>query len=70
MSVPPTNPQDTEAAIAVLIAIGAIFCVFYWRMALRIIIILLLILTIYGAVAGFHGLSDLLNQPPATPPRH
>ena len=52
MPVPPTNPQGTHTAIIVLIAIVACLCVAYWRLALRVILIVLLALVIYGAVAA------------------
>lgn len=60
MPIPPANPQDTQAAIAVLAAIAAGFCVVYWRTALRVILILLLALAVYGAVVGIHGVSSLM----------
>jgi hypothetical protein len=60
MPVPPSNPQDTQAAIAVLIA--ACLCVIYWRMALRVILIVVIALAIYGAVIGIHGVTSLMAQ--------
>jgi len=62
MPVPPTNPQDTQAAIAVLIAITACLCVAYWRMALRLILIVVLALAVFGAVAGIDGAASLMAQ--------
>jgi len=61
MPVPPTNPQDTQAVIVVLVAIAAGFCVVHWRIALRAIIILVLAFAIYGAVVGIHGVSSLVT---------
>lgn len=60
MSVPPGNPQDTQAVIAVLVAIGAGLCVVYWRTALRVILIMVLVLAVYGAFASLHGVSSLV----------
>ena len=60
MPVPTGNPQDTQTAIVVLIAIGACLCVAYWRVALRVILVLLLALTIYGVVAGIEGATSLM----------
>ncbi len=60
MPVPPTNPQDTQAAIAVVAAIAAGFCVAYWRTALRLILIAVLALAVYGAVVGIHVVSSLM----------
>jgi len=60
MPVPPSNPQDTQAAVAVLVAIAAGCCVAYWRTALRVILIMIVILAVYGAVIGIHGVSSLM----------
>jgi hypothetical protein len=60
MPVPPSNPQDTQAAIAILIA--ACLCVTYWRTALRVIIIVVIALAIYGAVMGIDGVTSLTAQ--------
>lgn len=61
MPVPPANPQDTQAAIAILVTIAAGFCVVYWRTALRLVLILVLGLALYGAVVGVHGVSSLVT---------
>ena len=63
MPVPPSNPQDTQAAIAVLIAIIACLCVAYWRTALRMILIVVIALAVYGAIVGIDGLTSLMAQP-------
>jgi hypothetical protein len=61
MPVPPSNPQDMHTAINVLIAIAAGYvCVAYWRMALRLIIVIVIGLTVYGVVAGVHGVTALM----------
>jgi hypothetical protein len=60
MPVPPTSPQDTQAAIAVLAAIATCICVVYWRTTLRVILIAVLALAVYGAVVGIHGVSSLM----------
>jgi hypothetical protein len=62
MPIPPSNPQDTQAAIAVLIAIAASLCVAYWRTVLRLILIVVIALVIYGAVAGIDGVTSLMAQ--------
>lgn len=64
MSVPPTSPQDTQAAIAVLLLIGAACCVVYWRTALRIILILVIALAVYGTVIGVGDVRSLLTAHP------
>jgi hypothetical protein len=56
----PTNPHDTQTAIVVLIAIGSCLCVAYWRTALRVVLVILLALTIYGAVVGIEGATSLM----------
>jgi hypothetical protein len=61
MPVSPPNPQNTQAVIAVLVVIAAGFCVVYWRTALRVILILVLALAVYGALVGFHGVSSLVT---------
>jgi hypothetical protein len=60
MPLPPSNPQHIQAVIAVLIAIAAWLCVAYWRMALRVILVVLIGLAIYGAVAGVEGVTSLV----------
>ena len=62
MPVPPTNPQHIQAVIAVLIAITAWLCVAYWRIALRVIFVVLIGLAIYGAVAGVEGVTSLMAR--------
>jgi hypothetical protein len=62
MPVPPSNPQDTQVAIAVLIAITACLCVAYWRTALRIILIVVIALAVFGVVAGIDGVASLMAQ--------
>jgi hypothetical protein len=60
MPIPPTNPQDTQAAIAVLTVIAAGCCVVYWRTALRVILFVVLALAVYGALVGIEGVSSLM----------
>jgi hypothetical protein len=58
--VPPSNPQNTQAVIVVLIALTACLCVAYWRTALRVILVILIALAIYGAVVGIEGVTSLV----------
>ena len=60
MPVPPSNPQGTQAAIAVLIAIAAWLSVAYWRNTLRIIFAVLIALAIYGAIVGIEGMTSVM----------
>jgi len=60
MPVPPSNPQDTHAAIAVLVAIVACLCVVYWRAALRLMLVVLIALAFYGAVVGIEGVTSVM----------
>ena len=62
MSVPPTSPQDTQAAIAVLVLIATACCVVYWRTVLQIILILAIALLVYGTVAGVADVRSLLTS--------
>ncbi len=59
---PPGNPQGTQAAIAILITIVACLCVAYWRMALRVILVVLIALAIYGAVVGIEGVTSVITS--------
>jgi hypothetical protein len=58
----PPSPQDTQAAIAVVAAILIGGCVIYWRTALRVLLIAVLVLAVYGAVVGIHGVSSLMTH--------
>ena len=49
------QPQDSQAIIIVVILV-AILSVIYWRVALRLIAIILVAISILGVVAGLHGL--------------
>ncbi|HET9081223.1 MAG TPA: hypothetical protein VFO01_12005 [Trebonia sp.] len=60
MPVPPASPQDTQAAVAVVAAVIFGWCVIYWRTALKVALIVILILVVYGVAAGLHGASALL----------
>jgi len=60
MPLSPSNPQHIQAVITVLIAIAAWLCVAYWRIALRVILVALIGLAIYGAVAGVEGVTSLM----------
>lgn len=55
MAAPHGQPQDIQA-IAVLAVLIGILCVIYWRIALRIFLVALIALAIYGAVLATQGL--------------
>jgi hypothetical protein len=55
MPVPPNQPQDTQTVWVVIIFLACL-CVVYWRTALRVIVVALVVLAIYGAITGLHGL--------------
>jgi hypothetical protein len=57
MPVPPTN---TQSVIAVLIA--AYLCVTHWRTILRVLLMVVIALAVYGAVAGIDGMTALMAQ--------
>lgn len=44
----PSTPQDGHTVIVVVLIIAAL-CVIYWKMALRILAILMVALAVYGA---------------------
>jgi hypothetical protein len=60
MPVVPSNPQDAQTAISILIAIAAYLLVAHWRVALRAILLVVIALAIYGAVAGIDGATPLI----------
>lgn len=55
MPVTSNQPQDTQTILVVIIFLACL-CVVYWRTALRVIVVALVALAIYGAIAGLHGL--------------
>ena len=60
MPVPPSNPQDTQAAVGVLIAVAAYFCVAHLRTTLRVILAVVIALAIVGALVGIDGVTSLM----------
>ncbi len=58
MPVPSTQPEDNQAIIMVVILV-AILCVIYWRMALRVVAIILIATTVLGVIASLHGLHHI-----------
>jgi hypothetical protein len=61
MPASPSNPQDTQAAVAFLIIFAACLCAVYWRIALRVILIAAIALAIYGTIVGVDGVSSLVS---------
>jgi len=59
MPVPSSNPQTIQTALVVLIA--AYLCVAYWRTTLRLIIIVVIALSILGAIVGIDGVTSLMG---------
>jgi hypothetical protein len=60
MPVPPSNPQDTQLAIAVLFAIAAYLCIAHLRTTLRVILAVVIALAIVGAVVGIEDVASLI----------
>ncbi len=60
MSVSSSTPQDTQAAIAVVVVLLAGWSVVYWRTALKVALIVVLALVAYAVITGFHEASSLL----------
>jgi hypothetical protein len=52
------QPQDSNAIVAIVLFLACI-CVIYWRFVLRVIVIILVALAIYGTFEGLHGLDHL-----------
>lgn len=55
MASPHGQPQDIQTIAVLAVLIGSL-CVVYWRIALRIFLVALITLAIYGAVLVAHGL--------------
>lgn len=55
MPVPSTQPQDSQAIIMVVVLV-AILSVIYWRMALRVVAIIVIATAVLGVIASLHGL--------------
>jgi len=49
----PSTPHDSHAII-VMVLITAALCVVYWRLTIRLFVILMIALAMYGAIAGLH----------------
>jgi hypothetical protein len=62
MSPTPTNPHDTLTAIAVLVIIGAILSVVYWRTTLRVLLAAVIAVAVYGVVVVLYGLAWLVAR--------
>lgn len=50
----PSTPQDSQAAIIVLILIVTTLGVIYWRLAIRLLVIAVIVLAVYGAITTLH----------------
>jgi hypothetical protein len=55
MLIQPPQLWDNQALI-VIVLIAVSFCVIYWRVAFRIIVIILIALVVLGIIAGLHGI--------------
>jgi hypothetical protein len=60
MPVAPSNPQDSQLAIAVLATIAAYLCIAHLRTTLRVILAVVLALAIVGAIVGIDGVTSLM----------
>jgi hypothetical protein len=57
----PSSPHDTQAALAVLAFIGSWACVSYWRTVLRLLIIALIALAVFGTVVAIEVVRSLME---------
>jgi hypothetical protein len=55
MPIQPPQPQDNQAIVVIVLIIAGL-CVAYWRMALRMIVIIFIALAVLGMIAGLHSL--------------
>ena len=62
MPVPSSNPNDTLAAIAVLVVIFAGICVIYWRIVVQVLIVALISLALFSVVMTIMGAIYLINH--------
>jgi hypothetical protein len=58
MAAPHGQPQDIQAIAVLAVLIGSL-CVIYWRIALRIFLIALIGLAIFGAALAVHDLHHI-----------
>jgi hypothetical protein len=58
MPAMPSNLPDPETVTTVAV-LTASLCVIYWRTALRLLVITLIALAIYGAFLAFYGLQHV-----------
>jgi hypothetical protein len=62
MSAPSASLQDTMAAIAVLVTIGAALCVKYWRTTLQALLIVAIAIAFFSVAVVIYGLAWLMSQ--------
>jgi hypothetical protein len=55
MPIQPPQPADNQTVIVVVLIIASL-CAIYWRLALRMIAIILVAVAVLGTIAGLHGL--------------
>jgi len=55
-----SQPQDTLTVIAVLAMVSAVFAVAYWRTVLRVVLIVAIALSVYGAISVVYGLASVM----------
>jgi hypothetical protein len=61
MQVPATNPQDSRAAVAAILIVVVSWSVFYWRTALRVLLVMAVGLIFYTAFTGLSSATSLLT---------
>ena len=55
------NPQDTRAAVAAILIVTVSWAVFYWRTALRVLLVAAVALVFYTAFTGLSSATSLLS---------
>ena len=55
MPIQPPQPQNNQAIVVIVLIIVGL-CVAYWRVALRMIVIIFIALAVLGMIAGLHSL--------------
>jgi len=62
MSAPSGSLQDSLAAIAVAVTIGAALCVRYWRTALQALLIVAVAIAFFSVAVVIYGLAWLVTR--------
>ncbi len=60
MTPVPGSPHDLQS-IGIGVTLVAALCVFYWRLAIRLVVIAVIALSIFGAILLVEGLQQIFK---------